>query len=1121
MFLPTFFVFAMSFCSAIPQYLFHSESIDYKDMGEAAIVAELIAITSSDSDPIHLIARFDQPVDNITQASLANQGLMVQHPLGGSTYVVALEPKYLNISGVMSEINIKEIMSFQPRWKLHKFLADGFVPHWTMEESNYRVNQDNPTVALYVMMHQEVDLDIASEDFASHYRAKVRSSVEANKVLVLEMPYSKIDLLIEEDRVLYVEPALPKFNELNNSNRSITQADEAQAAPYNLNGEGVVVMVYDGGFALDSHSDFGGRLTVRDSAGLSDHATHVSGTIGGDGSINPLYTGMAPAATIESYGFEQEGGLSEGFLYTDPGDLAEDYGDAINNHGAVLANNSIGTNTAWNGFPCEWTGNYGITSNLIDSVVRGDLGGEIRIIWANGNERGTSNCGNAYVSTAPPACAKNHITVGAINSNDESMTSFSSWGPTDDGRIKPDISAPGCQSNDDGGVTSCSSSGGYNSKCGTSMASPTVTGISALIMQDWRNQFPLADDMRSSTLKALLAHTAEDKFNVGPDNQYGYGSVRVVHAIDHMRAENFAEREISHGETLEMLVYVQEQSDVKVTIAWDDVPATPLVLPSLVNDIDLTLIDPNGNVCFPWTLDQANPGEPAIQTRADHVNNIEQVHIAKASPGVYRIQINGYSIAKGPQEFGLMASPMLIQCSSSGLVSLDRALYACDATIGLQVVDCDLNTDDEAIETVEAFLASSSGDSISVILVENAPATAAFEASVVLGQDIQATEGDELTLTYVDADDGQGGSNVDVTDSAIVDCTTPEIKSVSVSEVLTREASIVLSTNELTQANVYFGLDCDELNDSASSNQMLSIHEVRLTGLLDNTTYYFAVEAVDGAGNTIMEDNSGNCFTFTTADIPDFFTEQFTSGNDLDGYSVTFTPYDNVDGYRACAAPITALPTDPAEGAIVSLSDDDSELRSIPNGLDVWLYGEPHNQFYICSNGRVTFGSGSTDYTESIGDHFSYAGVSMLFDDLNPSNGGTVRYATLMNRVAVTFDDVPEYSNTGSNTFQCEFFFDGRIRLSWLGIDSSDNIVGLSAGDGTPQDFFATDLSGADDCGNPAVPGDVNGDGLANVSDILAIMDAWGTCDGCPADLNNDGIVNVSDLLIVIANWSV
>ena len=102
------------------------------------------------------------------------------------------------------------------------------------------------------------------------------------------------------------------------------------------------------------------------------HGTLCASAISAQGVIDDgRVLGMAPNATIESYGFEQEGGLSEGFLYTDPGDIELDYSDAINNHGAVISNNSIGTNTAPNGFPCEWTGDYGVTSNLIDSVVRG------------------------------------------------------------------------------------------------------------------------------------------------------------------------------------------------------------------------------------------------------------------------------------------------------------------------------------------------------------------------------------------------------------------------------------------------------------------------------------------------------------------------------------------------------------------------------------------------------------------------------------------------------------------------------------------------------------------------------------------------------------------------------
>ena len=134
----------------------------------------------------------------------------------------------------------------------------------------------------------------------------------------------------------------------------------------------MTVMVYDGGFGLDSHADFGGRLTVRDSSGLSSHATHVAGTIGGDGAASlGTYCGMAPAVLLESYGFEQEGGLHEGFLYSDPGDLEHDYDEAINVYGADISNNSIGSNVESNWYPCEWQGDYGVTACIIDAVVRG------------------------------------------------------------------------------------------------------------------------------------------------------------------------------------------------------------------------------------------------------------------------------------------------------------------------------------------------------------------------------------------------------------------------------------------------------------------------------------------------------------------------------------------------------------------------------------------------------------------------------------------------------------------------------------------------------------------------------------------------------------------------------
>ena len=94
-------------------------------------------------------------------------------------------------------------------------------------------------------------------------------------------------------------------------------------------------MVYDAGTARSTHVDFGGRLTVRDGSGQHFHATHVAGTIGGSGSASGgVNRGMAPAVTIESYGFEYDG--TGTFLYTNPGDFEADYADAIASYGVAV-----------------------------------------------------------------------------------------------------------------------------------------------------------------------------------------------------------------------------------------------------------------------------------------------------------------------------------------------------------------------------------------------------------------------------------------------------------------------------------------------------------------------------------------------------------------------------------------------------------------------------------------------------------------------------------------------------------------------------------------------------------------------------------------------------------------
>jgi hypothetical protein len=783
---------------------------------------------------------------------------------------------------------------------------------------------------------------------------------------------------------------------------------------------------------------------------------------------------MAPAVQIVSYGFEQEGGLEQGFLYTDPGDLEADYAAAIDLYGADLANNSIGTNTAPNGFPCEWEGDYGVTDALIDAIVRGSLGSPMRVVWAGGNERqGVARCGAAYHTVAPPANAKNHLTVGALNSDDDSVTSFTSWGPSDDGRLKPDVSAPGCQNGGDGGVTSTSSFGGYTVKCGTSMASPTVAGVAALLLERYRAEFPGEPDFRNATLRAILAHTAQDVANPGPDYQSGYGSVRAVPAVDLVTEGRFVEGEVAQGQTYTFLVVVGEaESELRVTAAWDDAPAVPNVDPALVNDLDLRVIDPGGNVHHPWTLDPANPATPAVRNQRDGSNNIEQVVVDDPVPGTYVVEVEGVNVAVGPtQTFGAAASPSLIDCAPAGVLTTGRSRISCAAVLDLRVVDCDLDTDDAVAEstTVQAVSGSDPAGEI-VLLTESAPASAEFLGSVSVATTdsagvLRVADGDAIVATYIDADDGDGGTNVPVTRTVTVDCGAPGITGVTVSDIDPHEATVEVTIAEPARVTVFYGTSCGATVNTAAAAGFATVRQVRLTGLSDEATYFFTVRAEDEAGNVSSDDNGGGCYTFTTPDVPDFFSEEFSTGLDLEGLSLTFVPNGSVDFYVQCATPLSGLlPTDPAGGIDLSLGDDAPASFTLSGGPSVSLYGQSHTTLWVGPNGYVTFGAGDNNWEESFAAHFARARIAALFDDLDAGAGGKVSLKQLGDRVAVTWEDVPERDTTNANTFQIEMFFDGRIRMSWLAVDAADAIVGLSRGVGLDPDFVPSDLSSAAAC---------------------------------------------------------
>ncbi|MHC4742811.1 MAG: hypothetical protein ACYS8Z_12915 [Planctomycetota bacterium] len=175
---------------------------------------------------------------------------------------------------------------------------------------------------------------------------------------------------------------------------------------------------------------------------------------------------------------------------------------------------------------------------------------------------------------------------------------------------------------------------------------------------------------------------------------------------------------------------------------------------------------------------------------------------------------------------------------------------------------------------------------------------------------------------------------------------------------------------------------------------------------------------------------------------------------------------------------------------------------------------------YVGSNGYITFLSGDTHYLETLQDHFDLPRISGLFDDLDPSSGGSVSWMQLDDRIVVTFLNVPEHGSTRGNSFQMEMFENERLRLTWLNISAGDGLVGISEGNGKPFYYEESDITGC------AFSDDLDSDCDTDFADYSVLASYWQSKECRPdnnwcggTDVNEDGSVNFSDLAELLANW--
>jgi subtilisin-like proprotein convertase family protein len=445
-----------------------------------------------------------------------------------------------------------------------------------------------------------------------------------------------------------------------------------------LNGQGMVARVWDGGNVRTPHNHFAGRVVSIDdptSTTYNFHATHVMGTVLADG-----------AATIRGMAYQATG---RSFEWTD--DESEVLSEVLG--GMLISNHSYGipvTGTTGVTLPAWFIGTYDQDARNWDEIAY--LSPYYLMVASAGNDGQNENNADAiafgYDKLNGNKTAKNNLVVA--NANDANIdasgnlvsvtiNTSSSQGPTDDRRIKPDITGNG---------TNLLSTGSNNNTAtttltGTSMASPNVAGTLLLLQQHYKNI--TTNFMKAATLKGLACHTADDAGVLGPDAIFGWGLLNAKAAAQAITSNGLtswiSEESLNQSQTFTMNVKSLGTLPLKVTACWTDVPGDPNngqrpandLKRALVNDLDVR-ITRNATTYYPWKLD-SDPSSDAIRTSDNNIDNVEQVKIDAPAAGDYTITITHKgTLVNNKQDFSLIITGIT---SGFSLVSTSNDLEVC------------------------------------------------------------------------------------------------------------------------------------------------------------------------------------------------------------------------------------------------------------------------------------------------------------------------------------------------------------------------------------------------------------------------------------------------------------
>ncbi|MCW1954206.1 MAG: S8 family serine peptidase [Flavobacteriia bacterium] len=425
--------------------------------------------------------------------------------------------------------------------------------------------------------------------------------------------------------VLSNEPATTK-------NKAAFTAGSAMMNGTVLSGENMEVALWDQGLPRTSHQEFNERLSLGDQSASTNysHATMVSGILLAAGK-NQDAKGVAPKARAISFDWLQ-----------DRIEAAEAAAQ-----GLLISNHSYGISVS--NLPQWYFGAYLKISQDWDAIQYNAP--YYLSITASGNHaQGNDRLVGFNTS-------KNSLSVGAsMSSSNHNVAPFSAYGPTDDGRIKPDLVAPGTQLFSASSVSDQS----YASGSGTSFSTPLVSGA-ALIAQEAYHK-TTTRFLKAASLKGLLMHTALDVDQIGPDFKRGWGVLQQDQALAFIgnldATSSLLEANLSHGQETTH-TFTAGQDGMKISLSWTDLPGEYVnrgtlnpTNKALVHDLDIRVYK-DGVIYEPYVLNAKAP--LAAATRGDNSTDpFEQIQLSE--PGTYTLVISHKGSLKETQAYSLLIS---------------------------------------------------------------------------------------------------------------------------------------------------------------------------------------------------------------------------------------------------------------------------------------------------------------------------------------------------------------------------------------------------------------------------------------------------------------------------------